>query len=225
MPHPDPECLKCKGAGVLYPWQADLGKPDYARTVPCSCITASWQQYRQTEAFVRQAGLDAQPTFENLKPVDGMKRAVEAARRLADGTADFIWLVVWGGPGSGKTHLAQAAAKLAAQRGVIVIFRRMADLFADIRAAMADDTVEQLIRRVKEVTMLVLDDYGVEYGSEWEAAKLDEIMTARFAAQLCTMVTTNRDIADFPERLRSRFLDHEMSRAVHDSAPDYRPKK
>lgn len=190
--------------------------------MPCRCLTEARQEYRQTEAFVQEKGLDPVPTFENFKVVDGAKLAAKAVQKLANGTSDFIWLCIYGGPGCGKTYLAQAAAKLAAQRGVDVHFRCTADLFSDLRRAIASNTVEEEIRRLKEVAMLVLDDYGVEYGSEWEAAKLDEIMTARFAAQLCTLVTTNKDLSEFPERLRSRFLDHDMSRAIHNSAPDYR---
>ncbi len=148
-----------------------------------------------------------------------------AARKLSEGTSEFIWLAIYGGTGCGKTHLAQAAAKLAAQRGVDVRFYRTADLFSAIRQAIGDNTVEVLVSRLKTVPMLVLDDYGVEYGTPWEAAKLDEIMTARFAELLPTLVTTNKDLADFPERLRSRFLDHDISRAIHDSAPDFRPGK
>ncbi|GAH62140.1 unnamed protein product, partial [marine sediment metagenome] len=66
---------------------------------------------------------------------------------------------------------------------------------------------------------------GLQYGTEWEAAKFDELMTSRWAAWKPTVITTNKDISELPDRIRSRFGDKDMSRFILDSAPDFRKGK
>lgn len=62
-------------------------------------------------------------------------------------------------------------------------------------------------------------------GSDWEQSKFDELMTSRFAAGKPTVLITNKDLADLPDRVRSRFQDTVMARVCHNTAPDYRGMK
>jgi len=50
-------------------------------------------------------------------------------------------------------------------------------------------------------------------------------MTSRFATAKPTVLITNKDLADLPDRVRSRFGDKAMARAIHNSAGDYRRVK
>lgn len=100
-----------------------------------------------------------------------------------------------------------------------------ADLFSLLREAIRDNRTDEMLRKLKGIFFLAIDDYGVEYGSEWEMAKFDELMTSRFAAAKPTVIVTNRDVSELSERLRSRFTDRLMAQAVHNSAPDYRRLK
>ena len=66
---------------------------------------------------------------------------------------------------------------------------------------------------------------GVEYGSDWEMAKFDELMTSRFATAKPTILITNKELTELPERIQSRFKDKVMARAIHNSASDYRQRR
>lgn len=80
--------------------------------------------------------------------------------------------------------------------------------------------------QLKEVSVLVIDDFAMEYGSDWEKEKLDELLHYRFREMLPTMVVSNKEPqATLSERLLSRFMDTEYSRIVLNSARDYRPKR
>ena len=91
--------------------------------------------------------------------------------------------------------------------------------------SMADNSLELKIRFLKTIPALILDDYGVNYGSEWELSKIDEIFTARFRDERITVMTTNLDFDSLSERIKSRFKDSELSVAVLNNGLDQRPLK
>jgi len=220
----NPDCPVCKGAGVVHPRNLD-GTPDYSRTIPCpepGCLGDSTRDYKGGESFARQSGVQTpSQTFDNFKMVKGVEKAFRYASELANGEAKFVWLLIYGGVGNGKTHLCNAIARESVKRGGMMMVNS-ADMFAQIKSAINDNTSEEVTRKFKNVLMLIIDDWGVEYGSEWEKEKFDEIMTSRYATAKPTVVTTNKDIQDLPERIKSRFQDKRISRTAFNAAGDFR---
>lgn len=215
---PNPLCKVCKGAGFLYPCEGDVVIS--SRIIPCSapgCLLDSIRGKQHCET-IRQ-------TFDNFRSIPGTEKALKAAKALASGEAKFIWLLLYGRPGNGKTHLCNAILKEVRARGIAVKMILAADLFSLLREAIEQKQTDAMLRRFKEIFFLVIDDYGVEYGSEWESAKFDELMTSRFATAKPTVIATNKELTDLPDRIQSRFTDKVMARAVHNSAGDYRSSK
>jgi DNA replication protein DnaC len=215
---PNPDCPICKGAGFVY--LRDGERITWNRTIPCSapgCLLDSIMG-KQPAELVRQ-------TFDNFKPVPGTEDALKYAKALAYGEAKFIWLLMYGPPGNGKTHLCNAIVKEVRARGWDVRMVLAADLFSLLREAIESKKADVLLRQFKDIFFLAIDDYGVEYGSDWEMAKFDELMTSRYANSKPTVLITNKKLADLPERIQSRFKDKVMARAVHNSAGDYRSKR
>jgi len=211
---PNPRCSICRGAGFVYPREGD--RIAYHRAIPCAgpgCLLDSIRG--------KQPNLQRQ-TFETFQPVRGAEKALKAAQALAYGTAQFVWLLIYGQPGNGKTHLCNAIATETRARGCEVKLVLAADLFAMLREAIQTHQADNLLRRFKDVFFLAIDDYGVEYGSEWEMAKFDELMTSRYATAKPTVLVTNKELTELPERIQSRFTDKMMARAVHNSAADFR---
>jgi len=172
-----------------------------------------------------QSGLHTNSqTFENFKLVKGVERAFKFAGELANGVAEFVWLLIYGGVGNGKTHLCNAIAKESLDRGVEVLMLNSADMFSQIKSAMNDNTSEAVIKRFKEVPLLIIDDWGVEYGTDWQLSVFDEILDARYCTARATVVTTNKDITDLPKRIESRFADKKIARVALNSAGDYRKR-
>ena len=96
---------------------------------------------------------------------------------------------------------------------------------------MADHTTDDVMASYQNVSELIIDDMGAgmkhpsEKGSEWEWARIEELLVSRYDALLPTMATTNLDLADLPERIVSRFGDVVCSRMVQNKALDYRAQK
>ncbi|MBA7590759.1 hypothetical protein ES708_32896 [subsurface metagenome] len=62
-------------------------------------------------------------------------------------------------------------------------------------------------------------------GSEWELGQLEEIIAIRYRERLFTILTTNRDLTELPERVVSRFKDPDVGRVVLNDGADYRRRK
>ena len=215
---PNPDCSVCKGEGFVHPRDGD--RIIYSQIIPCiapGCLQDSVRG-KQPSEVIRQ-------TFETFLPIPGTEKALKAAKALAYGEAKFIWLLIYGPTGNGKTHLCNAIIREVRDRGLDVRMIMAADLFSLLREAIKNNRTDELLRKFKDIFFLAIDDYGVEYGSDWEMAKFDELMTSRYATGKPTVLITNKELTELPERIQSRFKDKVMARAIHNSAADYRSRR
>jgi DNA replication protein DnaC len=135
------------------------------------------------------------------------------------------WLILKGGYGCGKTHLASAIANACVERGQPVLFITVPDLLDHLRAAYAPtSTVDYDARfdQVRTASILILDDLGTESSTPWAQEKLFQIFNYRYNARLPTVITTNHELEEITLRLRSRLVDPDLARIVSITAPDYR---
>jgi DNA replication protein DnaC len=228
----DNMCPLCRGLGYL---RADVpvDHPDFGKLVPCTCRLAEMAE-RRVDALraLSDLGVLSRMTFETFVP-DGhgippdkqanLRWAYEEARDFAQNPEG--WLVLKGGYGCGKTHLAAAIANECAERGQPVLFITVPDLLDHLRATYAPTSPAAYSARFEEVrtaAVLILDDLGTESSTPWAQEKLFQVFNYRYNAQLPTVVTTNHELEEIPLRLRSRLVDPDLARVVSITAPDYR---
>jgi DNA replication protein DnaC len=134
------------------------------------------------------------------------------------------WLVLMGSYGCGKTHLAAAVANACVEFGMNTIFLTVPDLLDWLRFSYdaPDTTFEQRFEELRNASLLVLDDLGAQNSTKWAAEKLFQIVDYRYARKLPTVVTTNLDLEDLDDRIRSRLQDPDLVTRVRITAPDYR---
>jgi len=162
-------------------------------------------------------------TFDNFDAkVPGVAKTYKMAYDIAEGMGDYIWLIIYGGTGNGKTHLLNAIANRVIERGFEARYVLMAELLSDLRMAIKTNETDDKLSELKRVPYLLIDEVGLEYGSDWERQKVDELLTARWANGRFTIAATNLDIEQLPDRIKSRFKDKHLSRYVKNEAADYR---
>ncbi len=134
------------------------------------------------------------------------------------------WLLLQGGYGCGKTHLAAAVANFVVDMGVPTLFLTVPDLLDTLRSAYgADDTsFEERFDQIRNAKLLVLDDFGTQNATDWAREKLFQIINYRYINKLSTVITTNLSLDEIEGRIRSRLSDQELVRKLHIIAPDYR---
>lgn len=210
-----------------------VGHPDFGRAIPCQCKEEQIALARLED--LRRAGnlhLLSHMTFETFIP-DGYGLNEEKRRNLRaayQATLEFArepngWLILKGGYGCGKTHLAAAIANDRVARGHPVVFAIVPDLLDHLRAAFnpaSGVTYDDRFERVRTASLLILDDLGTQSSTSWAQEKLYQIFNYRYNAQLPTVITTNHDLEDTDIRLRSRMADPSLCRICTILAPDFR---
>ncbi len=223
----------CHGAGYVR-LDVPLDHPDFGKLLPCPrCRLPELQaQHSLTKRALGNLQLLERFTFETFKPEgiglpDDLRRNLRSAyeRAMAYAERPEGWLLLKGGYGCGKTHLAAAIANAVAARGEDVLFVTVPDLLDHLRAAFAPGAAERYDERfeqVKKAPLLVLDDLGTEHVTQWALEKLFQLLNYRYLAQLPTVITTNYDLEDMEARLRSRLADPDLVEMVTIRAPDFR---
>lgn len=222
------DCPYCHGCGFVHPLDSN-GAVIKDKVIPCpgaGCLADSIKGFQVSDTFYQSKGMTVvEQTFANFQPRAGTESVLRFAEEFADGKAKWVFLLIYGGVGNGKTHLCNAIAKTVLGRGLDVYLATTTKVLSKLRIAMDDHSTDDLLNKLKDVFVLILDDWGVEYGSEWEKATLEDLLTSRYALAMPTVVTSNLDISQLPPRVRSRFEDKHYSRIVHNAAPDFRNTK
>jgi DNA replication protein DnaC len=228
----DPNCPICGGIGYL---RRDLpiDHPDFGKIVPCSCRSEEITQSARQRLF-KMSSLDAlkELRFDNfekrgrvglgLTQANSLENAYNQAKNFADLREG--WLLMIGRYGCGKTHLAAAIANHAIESGVGTLFLTAPDLLDWLRYAYSgvDMSFEERFEEIREIPLLILDDFGTQNATAWAQEKIFQILNYRYINQLPTVVTSNMMINDFEGRIRSRLQDPNLVTVVKILAPDYR---
>mgnify|MGYP002640594202 CR=1 FL=1 len=155
------------------------------------------------------------------------RQTLQAATTFARAFAEHPegWLVLVGDSGSGKTHLAIAIANERLRRGEEVFFAFVPDLLDHLRYTFSPDsriTYDELFDRIKQTSLLILDDLGSQTSSAWATEKLYQIIVHRHNAKLPTIITTRAIPMDPQDPIASRLADARFVTVVPILAPDYR---
>ncbi len=210
-----------------------IDHPDFGKIEVCSCRQGEVsQQVRQRLYSLSNLDRLTHLTFENFQPrgriglspykADSLERACNHARLFAQSLNG--WLLLQGGYGCGKTHLAAAIANFAVGMGVPSLFITVPDLLDSLRYAYQDPeaTFEERFEEIRRAPLLILDDFGTQNATPWAQEKLFQIVNYRYVNRLSTVVTTNLSLDEIEERIRSRLVDPELVSSVNILAEDYR---
>lgn len=209
------------------------GHPSFGRAVSCACRTIEREMARiERLQRISQIGSLQHCTFSTflsdghgLTPARQLNLKMAYERTFAYAKSPKGWLLLKGGYGCGKTHLAAAIANYRLENGHAVLFVNTPDLLDHLRAAFAPNAAtgyDERFDQVRNAPLLILDDLGTQSNSEWAQEKLYQIFNHRYNAQLPTVITTNLDLEAIEIRIRSRMVDPSLVQVIHIAAPDFR---
>lgn len=120
-------------------------------------------------------------------------------------------LVMCGKPGTGKNHLALAIAKHVINEhqnsALFTTALRIARLFKSTWSKNSERTEAEVIRIYTDPELLIIDEVGVQFGSEAEKLILFEIINTRYERMMPTILISNLPKDELAAFIGERVID------------------
>jgi DNA replication protein DnaC len=170
--------------------------------------------------------------FDNFEAdTDAKRQALTTLRDYSESFDDYAkngrGLILSGKPGTGKSHLAAAVLQAHIERDVL--YATCLDLIRMVRETWrkdSDQSERQVLAYLGGLDLLVIDEMGVQYGTEGEQTILFDILDARYRDMQPTILLTNQGAEGLRGYLGDRTFDRlrETCRIVAFEWESYRPK-
>lgn len=161
---------------------------------------------------------------------DGQKRALRIATDFAENFETNLRrgssLIFSGMPGTGKSHLA-AGIMLAILPKHIGIYVTLMDLIRMLRGTWRKDSERSesdVLAELERVPLLVIDEVGVQYGTDSERTLFFDVMDRRYRERKPVILLTNLGMDDLKATVGDRVYDRltEIARWVPFDWKSYR---
>ncbi len=154
---------------------------------------------RRIERHLLEARLPPGKTLDSFEfqAVPTISKAHVMAICAGDGWLDQgANLILLGGPGGGKTHLASAIGLALVENGWRVLFARTSDLVQRLQIARRELALEAAIARLDRFHLLILDDLAYISKDQAETSVLFELIGARYERR-SILITANQPFGDW----------------------------
>lgn len=146
---------------------------------------------------------------------DGQARALAFAQHYSDGFKDALetgsGALFIGLPGTGKTHLACGIGlRIMHRYGCTVLFTTVLRAIRRIKDTWAKGSKETESEAIATLTfpdLLILDEVGVQFGSDTEKLMLFDVLNDRYERRRPTLLLSNLTLAEVSGYLGERIMD------------------
>jgi len=169
---------------------------------------------RRIERHVAEAKLPPGKTIDafDFEAVPVVSKAQVMALAAGDAWVDRgANLILFGPPGTGKSHLAAALGYALVENGWRVLFARTTDLVQRLQVARRELALEAAIARLDKYHLLILDDLAYVTKDQAETSVLFELIGARYERR-SLLITANQPFGQWGKI----FPDQAMTLAVVD---------
>lgn len=197
------------------------------------------KQEEERERFAARLGRSAIPkrfigrTFEGFKAeTEAQQKALAVCRDYAEAFPEHLkagtGLILSGKPGTGKSHLA-AAIMQSIIADHFTQYMTCMDVIRMIRETWRKDSERSesdVLRDLGRIPLVVIDEIGVQYGTEGEQTILFDVLDIRYRNQMPTILLTNQNMEGAKAFLGDRIWDRmrETCRWIPFDWESYRPQ-
>lgn len=184
-------------------------------------IDAEREALEKTRSWQRKLGVAGIPerfhsrTLESYVATNaGQRNALAFAQVYAEGFDDVLKTgrsaVFCGKPGTGKTHLAVGIGLHAMTLGKMVLFttvQRAVRRVKDSWRKDSDESESQVIDMLVQPDLLILDEIGVQFGSDFEKNLMFDILNERYEKSRPSLLLSNLTAPEVKAFLGERVYD------------------
>ena len=146
-------------------------------------VDSEWisRQNKRLANLVKKAGMKYNCAIEEFAFTPERFVNKQTIMQLSSCTwiSDNLNVLITGATGSGKTFLGCALGNAACRNGFKVLFKRVPRLLTDIAIAKGDGSYNRLMRELKNIKLLILDDWGLNVFDHTEGRDLLEVVEDR----------------------------------------------
>ena len=185
-------------------------------------VDAEWTSRKNNRLtrLIKNAGFSMpEACLEDIEYHPDRKLDKNLIARLS--TCNFIEehhnIIILGATGSGKSYLANAFGVTAARMYKTVRYARLPDLLCELAIARAEGSWRQTMKQLKQIKLLILDEWLLYQLKEPETRDLLEIAEVRYK-KASTIFCSQHDVGDWHQKIgESTIADAILDRIVHDS--------
>lgn len=156
-------------------------------------LELEYRQQKRIERLTKQAQLPCDKSLDELN-LKRLKGALSPSQLKTLQEGAFIDrkenLLLFGNPGTGKTHLCIGLAQAWCQRGRKVMFTSAANLVQRLLRAKRDLELDKLMKRLDRVEVLIIDDISYVPYDRQETDVLFTLLSERYERR-SLMITSN----------------------------------
>ncbi len=146
-------------------------------------VDSEWisRQNKRLANLVKKAGMKYNCAIEEFVYTPERAANKQTIMQLSSCTwiKDNLNVLIIGATGSGKTFLGCALGNAACRNGFKVLFKRVPRLLTDISISKGDGSYNRLMRELKNIKLLILDDWGLNVFDHTEGRDLLEVIEDR----------------------------------------------
>lgn len=105
-----------------------------------------------------------------------------------------VGLLLWGGVGTGKSFMAGCIANALMEQEVAVCMTNFARIMNELNSTFAGRN--EVVDRLCGYPLLVIDDFGMERGTEYALEQIYNIIDSRYRSRKPLIVTTNLTLTE-----------------------------
>lgn len=192
-----------------------VDEEDLARKAEVAAQNAD-RKRREWEAKIGRAGIPERFQDRSLDSYvttnEGQRRAVAFAKSFVGGFDESRGrgALFLGLPGTGKTHVAVGIALELMKAGHTAMFctvMRAVRTVKDTWRRGAEQTEAEAVESLVFPDILILDEVGVQFGSEAEKLILFDVLNERYEKSKSTLILSNLTVPEVREYLGERIMD------------------
>lgn len=172
---------------------------------PCACKRAEnerieaetkAQQHRQTvESILQRGKIDGKLRTLTFDTLDDQNARITAlcknyVQRWGIALTECHGILLYGNPGTGKTHHACAMANALAEKECSVYFGTVQEILTRLRSSVPE-VADKTLRMIKGADFLFLDDFGAARDTDYQWEQVYGLINIRYSARKPTILTTN----------------------------------
>ncbi len=206
-------CSKCRDTGFVEGHRCECLKNLIVKNIGANSNLTEHMRKQSFENF--DISLFANQGDEGGRTLKLMQVACDKALQFAENFdktgGNFL---IMGNAGTGKTYITSCIGNRALERGKTVYYQtayKLSEILESHKFGKGDDDAADIVKYIYDVDLLIIDDLGTEFTTQFTLAALFDIINSRIISEKSTVISTNLSFEElsntYSQRVTSRFME------------------